>query len=151
MSDTIIFPEIKTLRKHAGWIKYVCIHTMSFQVWTAGAVPRDSDYNIIEGHENQFKAVFDDLEACLNAAGTSISNAIKIHIFLQDMAIYNEFNEWYRNNIVKKYGDKVRRCVAVGINGQETVVEAEIVAALEEGEYYDKCVEAVKKRLKIKD
>ncbi|MGR3318524.1 MAG: RidA family protein [Candidatus Anammoxibacter sp.] len=149
MSETIIYPEISTLKKHAGWIKYVCVHTMSFQVWTAGAVPRDADYNIIEGHENQFKAVFDDLESCLNGAGTSIKNAIKIHIFLQDMAVYNDFNKWYKENVVKKYGDKVRRCVAVGINGQETVVEAEIVAALEEGKYYDMCVAAVKKRLGV--
>lgn len=147
MSETILYPEITTLRKHAGWIKYVCVHTLSFQVWTAGAVPRDADYNIIEGDENQFKAVFDDLESCLNAAGTSISNAIKINIFVQDMIVYAGFNKWYRENVVKKYGDKVRRCVAVGINGQETVVEVEIVAALEEGEYYDKCVEAVKKML----
>lgn len=147
MSDTVIYPEISTLRKHAGWIKYVCVHTMSFQVWTAGAVPRDADYNIIEGEENQFKAVFDDLESCLNAAGTSISNAIKINIFLQDMSNYAAFNVWYRDYVVKKYGDKVRRCVAVGINGQETVVEVEIVAAIEEGEYYEKCVEVARKRL----
>lgn len=148
MSETIIYPEITTLRKHAGWIKYVCVHTLSFQVWTAGAVPRDKDYNIIQGMENQCKAVFDDLESCLNAAGTSIKNAIKINIFLQDMAIYNDFNEWYKANIVSKYGDKVRRCVAVGINGQETLVEVEIVAALEEGKYYEKCVDAIKKRLR---
>ncbi len=147
MSETILYPEISTLRKHAGWIKYVAVHTLSFQAWTAGAVPRDPDYNIIDGNENQFKAVFDDLESCLNAAGTSISNAIKIQIFLQDMAVYNEFNVWYRSYVVGKYGDKVRRCVAVGINGQETVVEAEITAAIEEGEYYDKCVAATKKAL----
>lgn len=147
MSDTVIYPEISTLSKHAGWIKYVCVHTLSFQVWTAGAVPRDADYNIIEGWENQFKAVFDDLESCLNAAGTSISNSIKINIFLQDMCVYHDFNVWYREYVVKKYGDKVRRCVAVGINGQETVVEVEIVAAIEEGKYYDKCVEATKKML----
>ncbi len=109
---------------------------------------RDEDYNIIKGEEAQFKACFDDLESCLNAAGTSISNAIKINIFLQDMIVYENFNIWYREYVVKKYGDKVRRCVVVGINGQETVVEVEIVAALEQGEYYDKCVEAVKKMLR---
>ena len=147
MSETIIYPEISTLRKHAGWIKYVCVHTLSFQVWTAGAVSRDADYNIIEGHENQYKAVFDDLESCLNQAGTSISNAIKINIFLQDLCVYNDFNVWYRENVVKKYGDKVRRCVAVGINGQETVVEVEITAALEQGKYYDMCVSELKKRI----
>ena len=147
MDDTIIYPEIRTLGKHAGWIKYTCVHTLSFQAWTAGAVPRDANYNIIEGHENQYKAVFDYLEACLNAAGTSIKNAIKINIFLQDLCIYNDFNVWYRENIVKKYGDKVRRCVAVGINGQETAVEVEIVAAIEEGKYYDMCVESTRKRL----
>ena len=147
MSETLIYPEINTLRKHAGWIKYVCVHTLSFQVWTAGAVPRDADYNIIEGQENQFKAVFDDLESCLNAAGTSISNSIKINIFLQDMCVYNDFNIWYREYVVKKYGDKVRRCVAVGINGQETVVEVEITAALEQGKYYDMCLSELKKRL----
>ena len=147
MSETLIYPEINTLRKHAGWIKYICVHTLSFQVWTAGAVPRDADYNIIEGQENQFKAVFDDLESCLNAAGTSISNAIKINIFLQDMCVYNDFNVWYREYVVKKYGDKVRRCVAVGINGQETVVEVEITAALEQGKYYDMCLSELKKRL----
>ena len=66
-------------------------------VFLSGQTPRDS-YNVRHGDQPfvvQAKMALDNLEAAANAAGSSLRDAVKVGVFLNDMANAQAFDEIY--------------------------------------------------------
>lgn len=65
-------------------------------VFTAGQIGLDpSTGKIVEGLENQVEQVLSNLRAVLDAAGSSLDQAVKTTIFLADMADFAQVNAIY--------------------------------------------------------
>ncbi|UCG43930.1 MAG: RidA family protein [candidate division WOR-3 bacterium] len=66
-------------------------------VFTSGQIPVDPGTGkMVEGDiQAQTEQVFRNLEAVLQAAGTSLQNAVKVTVFLADMADFTKVNEVY--------------------------------------------------------
>ena len=75
----------------------------------------------------QTEQVCKNLCAVLNAAGTSIENAIKTTCFLADMNDFAAFNEIYSKYFTSK---PARSCVAVKTLPKNVLVEIEAIAEI---------------------
>lgn len=63
-------------------------------LFTAGQGPFDTESNIVgETFADQVRQTFANLEAVATAAGTSMRNAVRIGVYLNDLADWPEFNE----------------------------------------------------------
>ena len=70
-------------------------------VFLSGQTPRDS-YNVRHGDQPfvvQAKMALDNLEAAANAAGSSLRDAVKVGVFLNDMANAQAFDEIYASYV----------------------------------------------------
>lgn len=70
-------------------------------VFLSGQTPRDR-YNVRHGNKPfviQAKMALDNLEAAANAAGSSLRDAVKVGVFLKDMANAQAFDEIYVNYV----------------------------------------------------
>ncbi|MDR1018429.1 MAG: RidA family protein [Lachnospiraceae bacterium] len=75
--------------------------------------------------EDQTEQSCKNVEALLEAAGTSIDKVIKTTCFLADMGDFAAFNEVYAKHFV---GKPARSCVAVKALPQGALVEIEVIA-----------------------
>ena len=66
-------------------------------VFTAGQIPIDpATGKLVEGDiQVQTRRVLQNLQAVLEAAGTSLANVVKTTVFLQDMGNFKAMNEVY--------------------------------------------------------
>lgn len=70
-------------------------------VFLSGQTPRDRD-NVRHGDKPfvaQAKMALDNLEAAANAAGSSLRDAVKVGVFLKNMANAQAFDEIYANYV----------------------------------------------------
>ena len=70
-------------------------------VFLAGQTPRDRD-NVRHGDKPfafQARMTMDNLEAAANAAGLSLSDAVRVGVFLKNPADAKEFDEIYREYV----------------------------------------------------
>lgn len=62
-------------------------------LFTSGQIPLAADGSRVEGAiEAQTEQVFDNLEAILNAAGSSLSQVVKVTVFLTDLSEFAAMN-----------------------------------------------------------
>lgn len=83
--------------------------------------------NSVEGVREQTKAVLDNIEKCLQSAGTSMTKALKCNVYLRNLEDYAAMNEVY----LGRFGPEppVRTTVAVaGIPLDGCLVEIEVIA-----------------------
>lgn len=99
-------------------------------VYTSGIVPRDPDTGeLLDGDMRaQAEQVMANLDAVLEAAGSSLDRVLKATVFLADVDDRPAFNEVYAEHLGKPY--PARSAVGVDL-AVETGVEMECVAALE--------------------
>lgn len=98
-------------------------------LYTAGQIGLDPATNtIVEGLEAQAQRALDNIRAVLAAAGLSISDVVKINLFLTDLtkfaavnAIYERFLEGHR---------PARTTVGVGSLPGGALVEVDAIAAV---------------------
>ena len=97
-------------------------------LFTSGQIPIDPSTGEIHGADIKEQAlqVMKNLEAVLNAAGYSFSDAVKTTCFLADMADFAEFNKVYEEFFVSK---PARSCVAVKTLPKNVLVEVEVIAS----------------------
>ena len=96
-------------------------------VWTAGHTGRDPKAGQMpDDLETQTRNTLDAIQAALEAAGSSMASAVKVNIYLSDIALRNKVNPIYLEYFP---GDKPgRTCIGnVGFEGN-TLVEVECVA-----------------------
>lgn len=99
--------------------------------YSAGQIPINPATDVIEAVtiEEQTEQVCRNLQAVLEAAGTSFDKVIKTTCFLADMGDFAAFNEVYARYFVSK---PARSCVAVKTLPKNVLCEVELIAAVEE-------------------
>lgn len=100
-------------------------------LYTAGQIPLHPHTGSVVGStiQEQTEQVFNNLEAILNAAGTSLAAVVKTTVFLKDMNDFVGMNEVY----AKRFGHTTpaRTTVEVSRLPKDVRVEIEILAVLE--------------------
>ena len=95
-------------------------------VFTAGQVAFDADGATVPGGiEEQTRQVFTNLRLCLEAAGCTFDDVVKINAFLPDLAGFEGFNGVYREMFSAPF--PARTTVQVGL-APGLLVEIEAVA-----------------------
>lgn len=96
-------------------------------VYTSGQIPIDPATGVIEAQDikGQTEQVMKNLEAVLQAAGSSFERAVKTLCFLKSMDDFAAFNEVYARYFT---GKPARSCVAVAALPKNALVEVEVIA-----------------------
>ena len=99
-------------------------------VYTSGQMPLEptTGAGVGETVREQTEQVMKNLEAVLNAAGTSLQNAVKTTCFLADMEDFAVFNRVYAAHVPS---NPARSCVAVKTLPRGVRVEVEVIACIE--------------------
>jgi 2-iminobutanoate/2-iminopropanoate deaminase len=97
-------------------------------VFTSGQIPVDpATGKMVEGDIQALtEQVFRNLEAVLKAAGTGLQNAVKVTVFLADIADFPRVNEVYARQFEEPF--PARSCVEVSALPAGARVEIELVA-----------------------
>ena len=98
-------------------------------IFTSGQIPLNPETGVIEGETiaEQTHRVCKNLEAVLEAAGSSLKNAVKTVCFLADIGDFAAFNEVYAQYFTEK---PARSCVAVKDLPKGALVEVEVIAEM---------------------
>ncbi len=98
-------------------------------VFTSGQIALDPATGAVVqgGIREQTARICENLKAVLEAAGTTLDNAVKTTCFLADMNDFAAFNEVYGQYFTQK---PARSCVAVKALPKNVLAEVEVVAAL---------------------
>lgn len=98
-------------------------------VFCSGQIPIDPATNAVEATdiEGQTQQVLKNVDALLQAAGSSADKVIKTTCFLADMADFAVFNELYGQYFTSK---PARSAVAVKTLPKNVLVEIEVIASL---------------------
>ena len=96
-------------------------------IFTSGQIALDPATGVLVdgGIKAQTHRVCKNLEAVLEAAGSSLNGAVKTVCFLSDMADFAAFNEIYAEYFTEK---PARSCVAVKELPKGALVEIEAIA-----------------------
>ena len=100
-------------------------------LFLAGQGPFGSEANLVgETFADQVRQTFANLEAVATAAGTSMDNAVRIGVYLNDLADWAEFNEVSKEFLSTPY--PARTSIQADLNG--FLVEVDAIVALPAGE-----------------
>jgi 2-iminobutanoate/2-iminopropanoate deaminase len=95
-------------------------------VYTAGQIANDADGDLVEGGiEEQTRQVLQNVRTCLEAAGCTMDDVVKVNAFLADLGDFPGYNEVYKEFFDAPY--PVRSSVRVGLPAG-VLVEIEAVA-----------------------
>lgn len=95
-------------------------------VYTAGQVANDAAGSLVAGGiEEQTRQTLENVRACLEAAGCTLDDVVKVNAFLADLADFDGYNAVYRETFTAPYPART----SVGARLPEGVlVEIEAVA-----------------------
>ncbi|MBQ6025108.1 MAG: RidA family protein [Lachnospiraceae bacterium] len=98
-------------------------------VYTSGQIPINPASGQIETKDikSQAEQVIGNLSAVLDAAGSSLEDAVKTTCFLANMKDFADFNEVYAKYFT---GKPARSCVEVSALPKGALVEIEVIAAV---------------------
>ena len=96
-------------------------------IFTSGQIALNPETGLLEGTTvtEQTHRVCRNLQAVLNAAGSSLKHTIKTVCYLSDMADFAAFNEVYAQYFTEK---PARSCVAAKALPKGALVEVEVIA-----------------------
>lgn len=96
---------------------------------TSGQIPINPENGEIAGTDikQQTEQVMKNIEAVLEASGSSFENVMKTTCFLKSMDDFAAFNEVYAKYFVNK---PARSCVAVQKLPKDVLCEVEVIAAV---------------------
>lgn len=98
-------------------------------VYVAGQVPVDVNGTVIGADiQEQTEQVMDNIEAILEAAGTSMANVVKATVFLTDISDFEAFNEVYADRMPEPR--PARSAIEVADLAIDVRVEVEVIAAI---------------------
>jgi 2-iminobutanoate/2-iminopropanoate deaminase len=100
-------------------------------VYVSGNVPVDPETgDLVEGGVGpQTQQVLENVEAILDAAGTSMDNVIRAGVFMTDMDSFGEMNEVYEEFMNEPY--PARTAVKAEMANPDILVEIDVIAAVE--------------------
>ncbi|KJK14741.1 hypothetical protein UB46_38355 [Burkholderiaceae bacterium 16] len=97
-------------------------------VFVSGQVPRDSERRLLGSSiEEQTAATLDNLEKVLRLAGSSLTNLVKVNVYLTSMSDFQGFNRAY----AQRMGDASPARTTVGCNLNGVLVEVDGIAVVE--------------------
>ena len=98
-------------------------------VYTSGQIPINPASGQIETKDikSQAEQVIGNLSAVLDAAGSSLEDAVKTTCFLANMKDFADFNEVYAKYFT---GKPARSCMEVSALPKGALVEIEVIAAV---------------------
>ena len=100
-------------------------------LFLAGQGPFDTEGNIVgETFAEQVRQTFANLEAVAAAAGGSMRDAVRIGVYLNDLADWAEFNEVSKQHLGTPY--PARTSIQADLNG--FLVEIDAIVAIAERE-----------------
>jgi 2-iminobutanoate/2-iminopropanoate deaminase len=95
-------------------------------VYTAGQVAYDAEGNLVDGGiAEQTRRVLENVRACLEAAGCTMDDVVKVTAFLVDLSEVAAYNEVYREFFDEPY--PARSTVQAGL-APGVLVEIEAIA-----------------------
>jgi 2-iminobutanoate/2-iminopropanoate deaminase len=95
-------------------------------VYTAGQVAQDAEGSLVSGGiEVQTRQVLENIRACVEAAGCTLDDVIKVNAFLANLADFEGYNTVYREFFGEPY--PARTSVQAGLP-PGILVEIEAVA-----------------------
>jgi 2-iminobutanoate/2-iminopropanoate deaminase len=95
-------------------------------VYTSGQVAFDAEGTLVRGGlEEQTTQVFENLSACLAAAGCTLDDVVKVNAYLTDLGQFDAFNRVYAERFSEPY--PARTTVGVKL-ADGLLVEIEAVA-----------------------
>lgn len=98
-------------------------------VYTSGVIPVDpATGEIPAGVEAQARQAFSNLANLLEAAGTSMAQAVKTTVFIKEMNDFGRINEIYAEYFTKPY--PARSCVEVARLPKDVLLEIEVIALM---------------------
>ncbi len=99
-------------------------------VFLSGQIGLDpTSMELVEGVEAQALQVFDNLRAVCEAAGGSFANAVRLTIYLTDLADFGVVNEVMKRCFTEPY--PARATVGVAALPRGALVEADLILALD--------------------
>jgi len=100
-------------------------------LYVSGNVPIDPETGeLVEGGVgSQTRMVMENIEAILEAGGTSMENVLRTRIFMTDMDAFGEMNEVYEEFLNEPY--PARTAVRAEMASPEILVEIDVTAAVE--------------------
>lgn len=100
-------------------------------VYVSGNVPVDPETGeLVEGGIGpQTEQVLQNVEAILEAAGTSMDNVVRAGVFMTDMDAFGEMNDVYTEYVSEPY--PARTAVKAEMANPDILVEIDVVAAIE--------------------
>jgi enamine deaminase RidA (YjgF/YER057c/UK114 family) len=124
-----VFSSPADLAAPAGYSHVVSIPSGRL-VWTAGQVPMDAERNIVAAGdwERQTRAVFENLERALRAAGAGWPDVVKLTLFVLDVTALETIRV-VRDEFVDTTNPPTSSLVQVaGLFHPEVLIEVEAVA-----------------------
>ncbi|MFZ1322682.1 MAG: RidA family protein [Ignavibacteria bacterium] len=96
-------------------------------IYTSGQIPFDVDGKLVsENIEEQTEKVLENLKSILEDNGSSLDNAVKTMVFLNDMNNFARMNEVYSKYFVNS--PPARSTVEVSRLPKDVLVEIEVIA-----------------------
>ena len=122
--------KVKTSKAPAAIGPYSQAVVVGNLIFTSGQIPLNPETGVLEGETitEQTHRVCKNLQAVLEAAGSSLQRTVKTVCFLSDMADFAAFNEVYAQYFTEK---PARSCVAVKDLPKGALVEVEVIAEKE--------------------
>jgi reactive intermediate/imine deaminase len=95
MQHDIVFANSARLRPPAGHYSHTC--TAAGLVFVSGQLPVDAHGKPLgdQPFERQAEQVLANIDACLEAAGTSRSRLLQVRVYVSDMNFWPAFNRIY--------------------------------------------------------
>ena len=97
-------------------------------VFVSGQLPLDPQTGVLaDGIEAQARQAFKNVSAILEAAGTSLKNAVKITVFLKSLSDFETVNRVYAEQCAS---DFPARCAVGGLEiPKGALIELDVIAA----------------------
>ena len=96
-------------------------------VFTSGQIALDPKTNQMVGNDiaGQATQIFENLKNLLQAAGTSLDNAVKVNVYLKDMNDFQKMNETYEKYVKNK---PARATIQAAALPKNALVEIDVIA-----------------------
>lgn len=95
-------------------------------IYMSGQIPLDpKTMQLVEGIDAQIRQVFENLQAVASAAGASLDDAVKVNVYLTDLAHFAKVNEVMAKYFKQPY--PARAAIGVASLPRGALIEADAV------------------------
>ena len=99
-------------------------------IYLSGQIGLDpASMQLVEGTERQIRQVFSNLKAVAEAAGTSLSDAVRVTIYMTDLGHFGKVNEVMADYFTEPYPSRSTVGVASLPRGAQIEIDAVLVVA----------------------